>query len=175
MKMVSSRMTFWYKRGNLVLCLGFSALCCLGIVVSVFTVPENDASALILLVVPVLLAVLIYTIWKSMYRDLIDEVWDEGASLLFRNGDTEVRISLADIRNASYYWDSAKLPRVTLSLRCATEMGKHLSFLPLVDLIPFRKHRAILQLIDRIDRAKGPPTDGSHAPEPSEGDGRPEE
>jgi hypothetical protein len=42
-----------------------------------------------------------------------------------------------------------------LSLRCKTEFGDELSFSPPASLIPFKRNQEILELIDRIDRARG--------------------
>jgi hypothetical protein len=91
---------------------------------------------------------------KKLVFNLIDEVYDEGETLLFREKGKEVRVSLADIKNVSYSWRMSP-PRVTLSICYMTELGDELTFSPTASFIPLRKNRDIEELIDRIDRAKG--------------------
>lgn len=102
----------------------------------------------------VFMAVIGYFIMKNLVFDLMDEAYDEGSSLLFKNNGKSVRVSLADIKNVSYTV-VINPPRVTLSLRCKTEFGDELTFSPPGSIIPFKKNKDILELIDRIDRAKG--------------------
>jgi hypothetical protein len=91
---------------------------------------------------------------KKLIWDLIDEVYDEGTSLLFKNKGKEVRVSLRDIKNVSYSTMTSP-PRVTLSLRYKTGLGNELSFSPPASWIPFKKNEDIERLIDRIDKARG--------------------
>lgn len=107
-----------------------------------------------LFIVPVFLAVVGYFIMKNLVFDLIDEVYDEGSSLLFKNKGKSVRVNLADIKNISYSV-MVNPPRVTISLRHKTEFGDELSFSPPASLIPFKKNKDISDLIDRIDQARG--------------------
>jgi len=100
------------------------------------------------------MAVFGYFILKKMVFDLIDEVYDEGSTLLFKNGKRQVRINLCDIKNVRHKAFS-RPPRVTISSRFETELGTELSFSPQVNLIPFKKSKDIVDLIDRIDRARG--------------------
>jgi hypothetical protein len=101
-----------------------------------------------------LMAAVGYFLMKHLVLDLFDEVYDEGASLLFKNKGKTLRVNLSDIKNVSYsVWVSP--PRVTLSLRHRTEFGDELSFAAPVSLIPFRKNPDIVDLIDRVDRARG--------------------
>jgi len=105
-------------------------------------------------IVPTCMAVFGYFIMKKLVWDLIDEVYDEGHSLLFRNRGTEVRVNLNDIKNVSYSTMSNP-PRVTLSIRYKTALGEELSFSPPASWVPFRKNQDIEGLIDRIDKARG--------------------
>jgi len=100
------------------------------------------------------MAVFGYVIMKKLFLDFFDEVWDEGSSLLFKNGGKELRINLRDIKNVSYSLIINPY-RVALSLRHQTEFGKELSFSPTSTWIPFKKNPDIEELIDRIDRARG--------------------
>ena len=116
---------------------------------------NSDSRAdIMLFVVPVFMAVIGYFIMKNLVFDLIDEVYDEGSSLLFKNNGKTLRVNLTDIKNVSYSV-MVNPPRVTISLRHKTEFGDELSFSPPASLIPFKKNQDIKELIDRIDRARG--------------------
>jgi len=67
------------------------------------------------------MAIFGYFIMKNMVFDLIDKVYDEGDSLLFKNSGKEVRVSLRDVKNVSYQ-TMMNPPKVTLSLRHETEL-----------------------------------------------------
>ena len=91
---------------------------------------------------------------KKLVWDLIDEVYDEGTALLFRNRGQEFRVKLKDIKNISYT-TMTNPHRVTLSIRYQTEWGDELSFSPPASWVPFKKNTDIEMLIDRIDKARG--------------------
>ena len=106
-----------------------------------------------ILVVPVLMVVIGYFVMKNLVFDLVDQVYDEGGSLLFKNKGKTVRVNLTDIKNVSYTI-MVNPPRVTISLRTQTEFGNEISFSPPASMIPFKKNQDIVDLIDRIDRAR---------------------
>ncbi|MES2308189.1 MAG: hypothetical protein V4507_04955 [Verrucomicrobiota bacterium] len=87
---------------------------------------------------------------KKLVFDLIDEVYEEGDYLIFRNSGKEVKVHLRDIKNVSYQ-NIQNPPRVTITLRCETDFGKELSFAAPRSFIPFKKNKKIEELIDRID------------------------
>jgi len=107
-----------------------------------------------LVLIPIFMAAFGYFIMKKLVWDLFDEVYDEGATLLFRNGNREFHVSLKNIKNVSYSTMTSP-PRVTLSLRYPTDLGDELSFSPPAGWIPFKKNRDVEELIDRIDKARG--------------------
>ena len=152
MKKLSSKSTFFYKRI-------FPAIW-FGIIVFIITAvlltkpQKNNTDIIMMLVVCAFMAAVGYLIMKNLVFDLMDEAFDEGSSLLFKNNGKSVRINLTDIKNVSYTV-MVNPPRVTLSLRCKTEFGDELSFSPPASLIPFKKNKDIVELIDRIDRARG--------------------
>jgi hypothetical protein len=92
-------------------------------------------------------------IMKKIVFDLIDEVYDEGKSLLFKNKGKEVRVPLEEIKNVSYT-TRGNPHRVTLSIRHSTQFGDELTFSPPQSWIPFKKNKDIEELIDRIDKAR---------------------
>jgi hypothetical protein len=151
MKKLSSRSTFFFKRIFPAIWFGFIIF----FILTALFVDRRDAAAdVMIFVVPAFLTVVGYFIMKNLVFDLIDEVYDEGSSLLFKNKGKSVRVNLTDIKNLSYSV-MVNPPRVTISLRQKTEFGDELSFSPPASLIPFKKNPDITELIDRIDRARG--------------------
>ena len=151
MKKLSSKSTFFYKRIFPVIWFGFIGVF---VLVSIFEQSEQNGPDFMLIAIPIFMAVVGYFIMKNFIFDLIDEVYDEGSTLLFINSDKVVRVNLRDIKNVSYSL-TVNPPRVTFSLRYQTELGDKLSFTPPISLIPFKKNRDIEELIDRIDKARG--------------------
>jgi len=151
MKKLTSKATFFHKRIFPAIWFGFLGFfLCVGL----FTNASRNGPGIMFLVVPMGMAIFGYFIMKKLVWDLIDEVYDEGTSLLFRNGGKEVRVNLKDIKNVSYS-TMTNPPRVTLSIRYKTELGNELTFAPPASWIPFKKNEDIERLIDRIDNARG--------------------
>jgi hypothetical protein len=150
MKRLTSKATFFYKRVFPLIWFGF-------LIIFLFAVfsnaAENEPADFVFLIFPIIMLGFSYFILKKMVLDLIDKVYDEGASLLVRNGNQEVRVSLKEIKNVSYSTMTSP-SRVTLSIRHNTIFGDELSFLPPASWIPFKKNGEIVKLIDRIDEAR---------------------
>jgi len=152
-KKLSSSSTFLLKRIFPVFWFGFIVY-----FVSMALFAESkglhSSDMVVVLVTAVFMALVGYVLMKHLVFDLVDEVYDEGSSLLFKNNGKSVRVNLTDIKNVSYTV-IINPPRVTLSLRCKTEFGDELAFSPPGSIIPFKKNKDIVELIDRIDRARG--------------------
>jgi len=153
MKRLSSRSTFLYKKIFPIFWFGFIAFFIVSELFAVRRPGAGAAPSVMSIVMPLIMAAFGYFIMKKLVFDLIDEVYDEGSSLLFRNGQKEVRVSLTEIKNVSYS-TMVSPPRVTLSLRHITVFGDELSFSPPASIIPFKRNADIVELIDRIDRAR---------------------
>jgi hypothetical protein len=150
MKKLTSKATFFHKRIFPLIWFGFlGVFICIG----VFSNVSQNGPGLIILVVPIGMAIFGYFIMKKLVWDLIDEVYDEDSSLLFRNGNQEVRVYLKDVKNVSYS-TMTNPPRVTLSIRYKTALGDELTFSPPASWVPFKKNEDIERLIDRIDEAR---------------------
>jgi hypothetical protein len=144
---ISSSWTFFYKRifpaiwfGVLFLFFGISLLA--------------GKTPLPVLLVPLGIMAFGYFMMKKLVLDLVDEVWDDGDTLLVRSGGQEERIALADIKNVSYS-PFVKPPRVTLAMRRQTAFGDQITFCAPVRFAPWTTSPIIKDLIDRIDRARG--------------------
>lgn len=105
------------------------------------------------IVVPILMMAFGYILMKWYVNDIIDQVYDEGSTLLFVNAKEEVRVNLKEIVNVRFHLPS--LMKITISVQHDTKFGNELSFLVMPRLNRFKKNRHILELIDRIDAAKG--------------------
>ena len=97
MPLMSSRMTFFYKRIFPVIWFGFLAVFFLLALIQ--GLAADSLAFLPFLVVPVVLAIVGYQFMKRMAFNLVDEVFDLGDALLVRSGGQEERIALADIKN----------------------------------------------------------------------------
>ena len=102
------------------------------------------------LIVPMLMAVLGYVLMKKLLFDLVDEVWDDGDTLIVKNGNREAQIALTDVINVGYDV-LINPPRVTLKLRRACIFGRDVSFCAPVRWLPFSTSPIIDELIHRID------------------------
>ena len=93
MPLMSSRMTFFYKRIFPVIWFGFLAVFFLLALIQ--GLAADSLAFLPFLVVPVVLAIVGYQFMKRMVFNLVDEVFDLGDALLVRSGGQEERIALA--------------------------------------------------------------------------------
>ncbi len=151
MQRISSRMTFFNKR---VFPLIWFGLLIVFVGMALFSGKAGNAgSPLPFLIVPIIMIVFGAFVMKKLGFDLVDEVWDDGDALLIRNGGTEERIALRDIKNVSYspYMNP---PRVTLSLRHSTAFGEQITFGAPMRFVPFTTSPMIDDLIERVDRAR---------------------
>jgi hypothetical protein len=155
MKRLSSKSIFIYKIIFPTVWFGFLAFFVLAVFFGNLKSKQSDIISFAMpIIVSLIMAAFGYFFMKKLVFDLINEVYDEGDSLLFKNGQKEVRVSLRDIKNVSYS-TMVNPPRVTLSVRHKTAFGDELSFSPPGSFIPFKKNRDIVELIDRIDRVRG--------------------
>lgn len=151
MKKLSSKSTFFLKRVFPAIWFGFIIFF---VLTTLFAGQNNKMSDMIMISISaIFMAAIGYFMMKYLVFDLMDEVYDEGLSLLFKNHGKTVRVNLSDIKNVSYTV-VLNPPRVTINLRHKTEFGDELSFSPPASLIPFRKNKEIVELIDRIDNAR---------------------
>ncbi len=107
------------------------------------------------LIIPIVMAVFGYFLFKKVIFDLVDEVYDGGDFLLVKDRKKVDRIQLSNIRNVSYS-TMVNPPRVTISLRESTIFGKELSFSPPLRITFnfFQKSPLIDDLINRVEIAR---------------------
>ena len=151
MPLMSSRMTFFYKRIFPVIWFGFLAVFFLLALIQGLAA-DSLAFFLPFLVVPVVLAIVGYQFMKRMAFNLVDEVFDLGDALLVRSGGQEERIALADIKNVNFF--PYMSPQVTLSLRRPSAFGDTVVFCAPMRMMSLSPNPTIVKLIDRIDAAR---------------------
>jgi len=98
-----------------------------------------------------------YVVMQVLYVELIDEVYDEGDALLFKNAGKEVRVFLQDIHNINSETTSTSTRRkVTLLLSQETDLGNKLTFYVRDNLLPNGRNTVmdIDELYSRINLAR---------------------
>jgi hypothetical protein len=153
MRRISSKMTFFYKRIFPVFWFGFLIL--------LITIPlffggmPDGPTPFPFLIVPLIMFGFGYFVMKKLVFDLVDEVWDDGETLLIKNRGEEERVAFRDIKKVSYS-TVINPPRVTLSVRQPTIFGDQIAFVAPVRFVPFTTSPIINDLIERVDRARQP-------------------
>src|SRR5215470_8816587 len=117
MRLVSSKMTFFFKRVSPILWL-FGVLSVLGVLSE-----SGEEPSTILLLIGAATLVFIFVYWFVVLK-LADEVLDAGNALVVRKGGREERIALSDIKDIKYSpYRFDHPPSVTLSLRRPSVFG----------------------------------------------------
>jgi hypothetical protein len=151
MRRISSRMTFFNKR--IFPAISFGLLILFIAVPFVSSAGRNTTPALPFFIGPVVMIIFGYFIMRKLVFDLVDEVWDDGDSLVIKNRGEQQRVALSEIKNVSYS-PLINPPRVTLSLRRPTLFGDEVTFNAPTRFMPFSASPIIKELIDRIDLAR---------------------
>lgn len=150
MRLISSRATVHYKR---VLPIFWFAILALAVVGVALSAPAPRAPAVLSVgSLAAILAAIGYLIFRRLVFDLVDEVWDDGAALVVRNGGREDKIALTDIADI-HYTVAINPPRVTLSLKRPGSFGTTVAFCAPLRFIPFMTSPAIDALIARVGAA----------------------
>ncbi len=147
MKKISSANTVFYKKIFPVLWFGILAAVCVGMI---FGKAPRFA-----LIGPLFMAFLGAVLMKALIRDLMDEVYDCGDSLLVKSDSREERIELANIMNVSATI-ATNPPRVTLRLIEPGTFGNEIVFSPIKQftLNPFARNAIAEDLIVRVHQAR---------------------
>jgi hypothetical protein len=149
MRLISSQLTFFYKRVFPVLWFGIL----LAVVVVSLLKAQAGELALPFLLAPAGMAVFGYIFMRMFMFDLLDQVFDDGDALVLRNGGREERVALSDIKNVGCS-PFINPPRVVLSLRRGTIFGDEVAFCAPMRVMPFVNSPVVTDLIERVDRAR---------------------
>lgn len=150
MTRISSKFTFFHKKGFPLLWFGF-----LAVFVTLALINEAFEKDPMFLVGPIVMAVFGFFVMKKLVWDLVDEVYDCGDFLLIKNRGEEDRIPLSNIMNVSAS-TMMNPPRITLRLVNPGKFGNEIAFSPLTSFTfnPFAKNQVAEGLIVRVDRAR---------------------
>jgi len=151
MRRISSKWTFFYKRISPVIFFGFLVVF-IGIAL-LANLRSNSALDNIPFLIVAIVMTVVFFISKKLIFDLVDEVWEDGETLVGRNSGQEQRIALADIKNVNYS-PLISPPRVTVSLRRPTVFGDEVTFCAPVRMVPLAPSPVINDPIERVDRAR---------------------
>jgi hypothetical protein len=159
MRRLSSSSTFFYKR--------VFPIFWFGILLLVFATsfwgmqhahePVDVMQFLPMLVVPVLMGAVGYFIFRMMIRDLIDEVWLDGDTLVLKNHGEQWRVALSDVMNINATTMSNPR-RVTVMSRVESRHGRNFSFIPASPrgfMSAFKPDPIATELIERVDALRG--------------------
>jgi len=121
MKRISTDYTFSIKAAPYIF-WGF-----LGVFFWLLLVNGAYQQAPIFLVIVAVMAVIGYFQTKTLRRNLVDEVYDCGDSLLLRKGGEEDTVLLSNIANVNF---STRPSRITLTLSAPGKFGSEVAFVP---------------------------------------------
>lgn len=149
MRLLSSGRTVFYKKVFPALWFGFVGMIFSGGLFSAV----KDGSGFGFLLFPVGIGIFGFMIMKSFVWNLVDEVWDDGNSLVVRNKGREARIDLLNVININHT-AFTNPPSVSLTLRTPCEFGRVVKFSPPQRLWGFSEHPVVTELIERVDRKR---------------------
>jgi len=95
------------------------------------------------------LAVFGAIISRMLALRLMDEVYDEGSSLIVRRNSKEQRIYLNQIKQVN-----AINALISLKTTSEGDIGRNISFIPTSRLFAFKEHSYFFELNERVKRAK---------------------
>jgi hypothetical protein len=151
MELLSSRMTFYFKRIFPVIWFGF--LVFFLVTGATHGAWEQDP---VFFIMPVVMAIFGIIFFRVLLWSLVDEVRDGGAFLLVRKGSVEQRIPLSDIVNVSIS-QFVNPRRLSLRLRTRGKFGDEIVFLPKqpgLQFNPLARNPVAESLIKRVDAAR---------------------
>jgi hypothetical protein len=149
MRQISSSATVFYKRVFPAIWFGFIGLIFFGSLVGALKDGSGFGSSLF----PLGMAAFGFIIMKIFVWDLVDEVWDDGDSLVVRNNGREARVDLLNIININHSIFTNP-PRVSLTLRAPCEFGRIVKFSPPKRFFRFSEHPVVAELVERIDQKR---------------------
>jgi hypothetical protein len=149
MRLISSSGTFFYKRVFPAIWFGFIGLFFFGGLVGAI----RDGGGFGFLLFPLGMAAFGFVIMRFFVWNLVDEVWDDGESLVVKNKGREARIDLLNIININHS-SFTNPPSVSLTLRAPCEFGRIVKFSPPRKFLGFSEHPVVTELVQRLDRKR---------------------
>lgn len=147
MRLLSSKSTWWYKRGMPVVFFGFVVL------VSFIGAREaiaREQSLVPFFLAPLVMSGVLWLVFRRFIVELVDEVWDDGDSLVIKKKSIDETVLLKSVVNVNDL-TSVNQPMVTLLLRDPCRFGREVSFVPQGGVKLGRRNPIATELIERID------------------------
>ncbi len=150
MTRISSKMTFFYKKAFPLFWFGFLAVF---LATSLYSGAFEESP--LFLIVPFVLAVFGFLLFKKLVWNLADEVFDGGDFLLIKYRGYEERVPFSNVMNVSAS-TNMNPPRISLRLIKPWRFGPEVAFSPKspFTLNPFAKSQVAEDLILRIYRVR---------------------
>lgn len=108
--------------------------------------------SIMFLIMPIIMIVFGFFLFKSFAWDLADEVLDNGNELLVTRNNQNTRIELKDIVNINHQKSSPE--RVVLTIRNKDIWGGEIAFIPPFRFNVLSKNKYVEDLIERVDKAR---------------------
>jgi hypothetical protein len=151
MRRISSKATFWNKKIFPFMWFGFMGL---GTCLVILVIIQNKAPVVIL-IAPIFMMFLGYFLMRFLVFPLADEVYISGDHIVVRDKGIEDEFLISEIINV----DSSIMinpPRITLTLRNPSKLGKEIIFCPPARLFGFSRHPIAEELIQKANQSKPP-------------------
>lgn len=150
MEIISSGQTFFMKRVFPIMWFGIITTVVIG-----GATAGREKLVLPFLLMPLLMMVFGFVLFKKFVWDLADEVEDHGDYLVVRKGSVEQRVALSAVMNVSMSF-SSRPPRLTLRLRQPGAFGDEIVFIPKSQFQwnPFARNQIAESLMQRVDRLR---------------------
>lgn len=147
---LSSRCTWWYKRGIPYTFFGFAALWTVATLTAMFVAATLEPC---LLVAPILIAAVAFVMMKAMGHSVVDGVWDDHTHLVVRDRGKEVRVPLASVERV-HCSQCLSPQRITLALREWSDLGNPIAFIPRGAWVYWAQHPLAAELRRRAAQAR---------------------
>jgi hypothetical protein len=143
---LSSKLTWWYKRGFPIYLFAFIALFTLFVILAGVNQPVPAPVYLF----PAVMAVFGYVLLRWLVFPLADEVFLSDDQIIVRNGGEEDSFPITNIINVEASL-MVNPERITLTLREPCRFGREVIFSPPVRWWPFTRHPLAEELIRRVN------------------------
>jgi hypothetical protein len=114
----------------------------------------REHSLLPFLLAPLVMSGILWLVFRRFIIDLVDEVWDDGDSLVIKKKSIDETVLLKSVINVNDL-TSANQPMITLLLRNPCRLGREISFVPQGGVKLGRNNPIASELIARIDLLRG--------------------
>lgn len=151
MRRLSSRSTWFHKR---IFPLIWFGMLLIPVYIALCVPAAQHGPGPAFLLVPLVMGLVGWFVFRRVLGDLVDEVWDGGDHLLVKNRGQQEDIALDNVMNVSVS-TMVNPPRITLRLRKPGRFGRDIAFTPPARFgLIATSHPLGDELIERVDAAR---------------------